>query len=740
MNNKIKYSLAISLLVILTAIFFGPAITGRSFFITGDIDGCDIVDYNYPVRDFLGASLRKLSPAVWNPYIFCGFPSHAESQGGYFYPINILLFSALPSPLAFNFSIILSFLLAGVFFWIYARTIGIKITGSTAGAVIYMFSGFFMAHLKHLNMINVVTWIPLLFYSIEMLLRKKQIKYIMLTGIIIGFQLLAGHLQLTYYSVITAFIYAACRFLSLNRYKKNKMELLKKMLFPIILVIIIAAGLAAVQLLPSTEFKPLSTRSGALDYEQTAKSLSYKPGDLLTLILPAYFGDPAKANYRRADAIFWENCAFVGILPAILSIIGIVFMFRRNAYVRFYSFLMLFSFMFILQNTFPLQKLLWYCLPGINLFRFHSRYLIIAIFSLALLAGSGLDYIMEQYGKTIAQKIMKYASGVLIILIIAYQLLSFGRGHNAMIDSKTWFDCPETVKFLKGDKSLYRTFTLFWNFRTLSSYRVVWALAGGWKGDLSPFVRNRNLLMTNSNMIYGISSAGGYSSIFLKRFYELQNTLAGTIGFNEQTWAARIPDNFLKILGLLNVKYILSVWDLRNNLMGIYKSVFLMDRMPDIKVFSNPYYLPRVLLVPHAQVLKEKNEILGTLFSSSFNPQETVILEEEPELYGSPSAEGSTAEINKYSDREVCITVNMTNTAFLLLTDTNYPGWKVSVDGKKKNILQADYLFRAVAVEKGRHIVRFVYGPVSFYFGFIISLLTIIALGVVFLKKRNSTL
>jgi uncharacterized membrane protein YfhO len=56
-----------------------------------------------------------------------------------------------------------------------------------------------------------------------------------------------------------------------------------------------------------------------------------------------------------------------------------------------------------------------------------------------------------------------------------------------------------------------------------------------------------------------------------------------------------------------------------------------------------------------------------------------------------------------------------------MLTDTNFPGWRASIDGKPTPILTANYLFRGVLVPAGRSIVAFDYWPNSFVYGAYIS-------------------
>jgi hypothetical protein len=75
---------------------------------------------------------------------------------------------------------------------------------------------------------------------------------------------------------------------------------------------------------------------------------------------------------------------------------------------------------------------------------------------------------------------------------------------------------------------------------------------------------------------------------------------------------------------------------------------------------------------------------------------------------------------------------------WLLLSDSWYPGWRASVDGRRVQILPANYLFRAVPLEAGEHVVVFQYQPISFWLGLVISLVAVGVWAVALRRGRNS--
>jgi hypothetical protein len=53
----------------------------------------------------------------------------------------------------------------------------------------------------------------------------------------------------------------------------------------------------------------------------------------------------------------------------------------------------------------------------------------------------------------------------------------------------------------------------------------------------------------------------------------------------------------------------------------------------------------------------------------------------------------------------------------LVLRDQDFPGWQAYVDGVRAPLCRADYLFRAVPLAPGEHLVEFRYRPLSFGIG-----------------------
>ena len=120
---------------------------------------------------------------------------------------------------------------------------------------------------------------------------------------------------------------------------------------------------------------------------------------------------------------------------------------------------------------------------------------------------------------------------------------------------------------------------------------------------------------------------------------------------------------------------------------------------------------------------------LAAVSEPDFDPEAVVIL--EVEAGGSVPASGGGGEaavVPSEDPNRVTIDVAADGPTWLLLSDVWYPGWEARVDGVEAAIWRGDYLFRAVPVPAGEHVVEFSYRPRSFLVGMILALAAVLGL------------
>jgi hypothetical protein len=142
--------------------------------------------------------------------------------------------------------------------------------------------------------------------------------------------------------------------------------------------------------------------------------------------------------------------------------------------------------------------------------------------------------------------------------------------------------------------------------------------------------------------------------------------------------------------------------------------------------------LPRAFLVPNARVAPSLGSALDEMVHQPFQPDQEVILADDAhntaaDMKTDPGGSGR-ATISSYSDNSVHIHTSASGGAWLVLSDTYYPGWVASVDGQPTDVLRGDVLFRVVPVPAGEHEVEFRFEPTSVKFGLLVSLGALLAL------------
>jgi uncharacterized membrane protein YfhO len=87
--------------------------------------------------------------------------------------------------------------------------------------------------------------------------------------------------------------------------------------------------------------------------------------------------------------------------------------------------------------------------------------------------------------------------------------------------------------------------------------------------------------------------------------------------------------------------------------------------------------------------------------------------------------------------------IKLENPGFLVLCDVWFPGWKAFDNGEERRVFKADYTLRSIFLEGGMHQIEFVYDPLSYRIGRLITLGTLLLLlvygSLVWKKKKSFT-
>ncbi len=214
----------------------------------------------------------------------------------------------------------------------------------------------------------------------------------------------------------------------------------------------------------------------------------------------------------------------------------------------------------------------------------------------------------------------------------------------------------------------------------------------------------------------------------------------------QSTFLAMLPnESRWRVLRLASVRWVYSFHGYERDLYG---SRTRLDSLPGF-VYELRDPVPRAYLAEEAVLVDEEIEAFNASITREFEPRRQVALlaaeaakaaeavkaglpavqalADEPND-GSGTASQSAARIVTDEGTEIRISVAPTAAGYLVLTDSDYPGWSAHVDGEERPILLANYFYRAVPVRPGDREVVFTYRSRPFELGRRISAATLVLL------------
>lgn len=140
---------------------------------------------------------------------------------------------------------------------------------------------------------------------------------------------------------------------------------------------------------------------------------------------------------------------------------------------------------------------------------------------------------------------------------------------------------------------------------------------------------------------------------------------------------------------------------------------FRLEHSGDVKVYRNLDALPRAYLAGEMRAVDNFEAALAALR----NLAGRVVVVEGTLDDAQPAGAQDRAEIVEYAPERVRIRTQSAQPALLVLSDSFYPGWSATVDGRPASIKAVNGLFRGVVAPAGVHEVVFTYEPTGWRLG-----------------------
>jgi hypothetical protein len=618
-------------------------------------------------------------------------------------------------------------------------------------------------------MIHTAAWLQLLFLLADRQAQRPSLRNSLFLTITLAVQFLAGHAQLWVYSLLFVSAYALTRAWFAHR----AVQQVVRAGSGVLLAIVVSLLLAAVQVAPTAELVLQSSRSdGAERY--AALTYSFWPWRFITLIAPDFFGNPAFGNYW-GYANYWEDHAYVGVLPLTAALVAIWNAIRRKpnpplppAILLFFSLTIPISLLLALGWNTPIFVFLFDNMPGFSFFRAPARLLLWYALAVSALAGAGIQWLQITpqnrrpwrrllavcvavalagfaggflvQGRSLTFVSATRSAGVLLALTIILLLLRPIRQRAGLITEQTWqglvivfvaadlllagwpliptlppavfTSSIETGQILQRESSFPRYFVDPDFERTVSFDQYLRFKSFG-PAEVGHWQEFKETLVPNFGVYELLPSAGNNDPLVIGHWAQVINRLK-----------QMQPAQRQQLLAAMGVQFYID-GDNRSGWPVIHQTdAFAVQAVPDP--------LPRAYFVTQAGSAADVTESLRRLEQTDFDSrQEIVIIGDGFEPV--PGSDGGTTEpvpvvVAGEGGSWINLAVTTPTAGFVVLTDTFYPGWQARVDGNPAQIWQANASFRAVEVPAGEHQINFNYQPASFVAGGLISVATAVVL------------
>ena len=809
-KKALPHITAVLLFLILPAIYFSPQLEGKKLnqHDTNTATGMakEITDYNKTHADL----------ALWTNSMFGGMPAYLIGLPTYSLLTPIYAVTTLFDwrPISFVFLYLLGFYLALLLF-------GLNPWISLVGAMAFGFSSydFIIIAAGHNTKAIAIGFMAPMIGALYHAWKKNIWVGSAFFALFLALQIYANHLQITYYTMLTILIFGLAEFYFAFR-EKNITDFLKRsgMVF---LFALLAIAANSERLWTTYEYGKYSIR-GASELTQDkgnktsgldkdyATGWSYGVDETMTLLIPNFkggasmidFGENSSTaqllknnNVPNANTIVKQLPGYWGTQPgtsgpvyvgAIVLFLFVLSLFLTRGAVR--SFIVAATIFSILlswgRNFMPLTDLFLDYFPGYNKFRTVSMILVIASFTIPLLASIGLHKIFtEAIDKAQWKKALLWSVGLTAGLALIFFLLP---GLSGTFVSASDSQMPEWIQkglvadrtsFLRADALRSALFILavaaiLWAYvekKLKISYALpliaililadMWSVNKRYLND-DHFVQEQsarnpypvtkadkeilkdkteyrvlNLSVdpfNEASTSYYHQSVGGYHGAKMRRYQELIDFHIGNeirqLGtkLNALKSESGVDSLFIgcNALNMLNTKYL------------IYN--------PDAAPLTNSKAMGNAWIVNSYQLVNNADEENAALSKTDLS--KVIVVDKKFQSLLGPvtptTGTSSKISLKSYSPNQLVYSYSGKGNEIAVFSEIYYPqGWNAYIGDKLVPHFQADYLLRAMVLQEGNYDITFKFEPLSYKLGkqisMVSSLLLLIFIGFVLFKSLN---
>ena len=764
--------LAVLLLALLPTLLFADVLFGSRNFYLGDI-----TRFHYPMKKIVREIVRHGEFPYWNREFSAGQPLAANPQHEVFYPPNWLIF--LPNyDLGFRLQILLHVSIAAVGMFALLRSMSLSLTASLFGAISFAFGGAFLSYGSLLPFFYSVAWMPwTCLYSRKFLMTRRPAAFALAT-IFLALQLLIGEPTTIVQTMLLVALYALYR--GRDGFAKNAGG--------VAMISVVALLLAAVQVVPMIDHVRDSVRSERFAYEVVA-SWSMPPAKVAELVFPNLLGHISINGvpwywggrlYRGVGLPFVLNL-YCGLAVAALAAGGLVARVRGWAG---FTFLFVTSVLLALGGHTPLLRALYD--GGFPATVAPEKFILPGVFSLIVFAAHALDRAIDgerrvaEAAAGFAMAAGSVAGAVTLLGYVPYSvdgfLSAFGlpaTPGTLLMTARAWTDWSvagvRALVLLLFLLTLYTKRHTAWSvaallFISIDLYGVVRELNPRVKrtfftdppqlASALPEERQNYRIYHEADWHIRSDQAGPFFRSGLQSYWTLRNGLFPLV--NVEYGIASVMDrDYDKTALLSTTEFVRAAGEISQASRGEWRSPMMaMSNAWYRTVFNNYFeeeqqaggdarklvpvafiehsHQPRYYFADQIVSVADRSDFVRRMISQSFSSSVAFI--------NGPAFEPSAGAVNDVREtaNSAVIDVTASGRGFLVMSVTPHKYWRITIDGMPAPAITTNIGYQGVIVPQGRHRITMTYRNALIPICAAISLITMVALAVVALRRRNA--
>ena len=746
---------------------------------------------HYAQTAFLHDALKSGYFPQWYTAVGLGFPAVAEGQAAHHFPPRVLAAYLFSPAAALMWEVGLYLAVAGLGTYFFLREFRLIRWAAALGGLAQMFGASSLIYVRNMALHRSLCLVPVALLFTERMFRKGSIGSAAGFSVVLALQLLSGHPTMAIVTLCGASVYWLTRHLQQLREQRVDVPVAARRLVVALgvwgVAILVAVGLASIQVLPTARLAAESTRKGGLTFDYAAGNLASRLGDLFQVALPyAYpqgdWANPDSPGPPELNFVPFSNM-YVGTLTLLLAWLALVYSRRWPKPTIPLVATCLVTTVLALGSKTPLFLLLW-SMPGMSGMRYPSRFLLLSSFCVACLGAFGLQRLTAISRRGWAPRFSGVVGLGAVGAVLLGAALAF-RQPTAVPGVATslalWIVAVAVMIAIVRLKRWRGTIVMasvvlvaidLLVFRSTSNYAATFSLAeatgisepaasiqqdrGRYRTlSLLPLenglIRNRELrdyVQANLSGTWGIDSMDTRGSLVPLRYFLVRESVTW-----ELMQSAPTSSRLRGVLGALNVKYVIGNAAVR---LDGWEPTFASATT---RVWKNPEALPRIYVVGRVQpeglqVLPERREraierlanyheivvdwssreadaqIVDNILASDLDYRTTAVVDATswPPLSGAEphyDIEDLTAPRDADSMR---IRVRSDIAALLVTGNSFAPGWSATVNGHAVPIVRTNWLLQGVFIGAGDNDVRLTYQAPGYQLGRAVSALTAIIL------------